>query len=89
MKFFKRLLLHRIDWNSNRKRKSTEPMLTETDGLDSSGGCKLVWEGTTADHVFPKWSIREVRNDLEARKHFVDRGVEEYWDLALAKAREE
>lgn len=88
MKFFKRLLLHRVDWDARRGRKKQPEQAAQMDlEVDRSADhhIQLVWEGIVADHMFPKWSIKEIRSEAEGRKQFADRGVEEYWDMALAK----
>lgn len=89
LKFFKRLLLHRIDWTARRGRKTNTSMEDNTEGVEENKHCRLVWEGTINDHIFPKWSIIEIRNEFEARKLLADRGVEEYWDMTLAKFKAE
>lgn len=90
IKFFKRLLLARIDWTAKRGRK-VKPQEGDPDALDetatSSEYCSLVWEGIISDHIFPKWTIKEIHNELEGRKNFADRGVEEYWDKVLSRTR--
>jgi U4/U6 small nuclear ribonucleoprotein PRP3 len=89
IKFFKRLLLHRIDWTAKRGRKNkaiaAENLNELEEANESNEHCRLIWEGTIADHIFPKWNIKEIRNELEGRKEFADRGVEYYWEIALNK----
>lgn len=44
---------------------------------------KLVWEGSTPEHVFPKFKLVEIHNELEGRKELADRKAQSYWDSAL------
>jgi U4/U6 small nuclear ribonucleoprotein PRP3 len=91
IKFFKNLLLRRIDWTTKRGRKpkveNPDPSGQEVEEVDQRDLCNLIWEGLINDHIFPKWSLKEIHNELEGRRHFADRGVEEYWEKALSKAR--
>jgi U4/U6 small nuclear ribonucleoprotein PRP3 len=91
IKFFKNLLMRRIDWTAKRGKKQEATNESISDELEDPGEgnehCSLVWEGIITDHIFPKWTIKEVHNELEARRHFADRGVEEYWEMVLNKAR--
>lgn len=84
-KFFKRLVLHRIDWDLKKGRKKGLDEEIPAQETESSTHCKLVWEGVVSDHMFPKWAIREIRSEAEGRKIFADRGVEEYWDMAVSQ----
>ena len=88
MKFFKRLLLHRINWSQRKgnkgKKNEKEMMEIETDESDNPY-IQLIWEGVVADHMFPKWFIKQIRSEAEGRKQFSDRNVEEYWDMALSR----
>lgn len=87
IKFFKRLLCTRIDWTAKRGRKQKPAETTNTtepgDEIDKTEYCDLIWEGVMNDHILPKWTIKEIHNELEGRKQFADRGVEELWEKAL------
>lgn len=89
LNFYKRLLLHRVDWTAKRGRKTANTTIVEESAEAADNmNIQLVWEGTTSDHVFPKWTIKDYRSEAEGRKQFVDRRVEEYWDMVLAKVRQ-
>lgn len=58
-------------------------------GVGVKGGsnyCQLVWTGIVKEPAFgrSKFKLEEVRNEAAARQFLAERGVEHYWDLAVA-----
>lgn len=87
VKFYKRLMLQRIDWSHKRSHKSgpgkgEEGMVQEEASTDHY--CRLVWEGTVNDPVFSKWSLKVISSEVEGRNLFLDKNMERYWDKAVA-----
>ena len=67
IKFFKKLLLNRIKWNTDENKP----------------GCSLVWEGVSKQHAFNKWRTIEINNEAEGKRILTEKGVEQFWDLAM------
>ncbi|CAK73897.1 unnamed protein product (macronuclear) [Paramecium tetraurelia] len=67
IKFYKKLLLNRIKWRCD----------------DSKLGCTLVWEGVAKQHAFNKWRTIEIKSEAEGKRILAEKGVEQFWDLAM------
>jgi hypothetical protein len=42
-----------------------------------------VWEGVVKDHSFNKWKVMETDSEVEAKRSFVEKNVEFYFDMAI------
>ncbi|CAD8067434.1 unnamed protein product [Paramecium sonneborni] len=67
IKFYKQLLLNRIKWKSDVSKQ----------------GCILLWEGVAKQHAFNKWKIIEIKSEAEVKRILAEKGVEQFWDLAM------
>ncbi|EGR27825.1 u4 u6 small nuclear, putative [Ichthyophthirius multifiliis] len=83
IKFYKKLLLRRIKWNKSSyldKDENGNPLpLPEL----QNNKCALVWEGVVKDHSFNKWKAMETDSEVEAKRAFVEKNVEFYFDMAI------
>lgn len=88
IKFYKRLLMQRIDWTENIAPKVSgdlnSPDISPEQIEDFSGNkCLLLWEGQIKEINFKKWSIMRTSNDDEAFDILNRFGVINYWREAL------
>ncbi len=78
VKFMKKLLLRRMDWNDASE--------AEAEGAPRAAGsnkCAMVWEGALARPSFQHFSVHRTEGDaLQARQVFEDAKCPQYWDLA-------
>ncbi|KAM3140975.1 hypothetical protein pb186bvf_006986 [Paramecium bursaria] len=49
------------------------------------GTCTLIWEGIAKQHAFNKWKAIEIKSEAEGKRILAEKGVEQYWDLAINK----
>lgn len=80
-KEFKRLMLR-----ARNQKEKQDPLVVTEDGSDDAGDvnrCFLVWEGQVSERAFKFFEVKQVKDELEARKYFRDFNVEHYWDLAF------
>jgi len=78
-KKFRRLLLHRIKWNSSGKSHMNDDD-SEEQGKEKNK-CVLLWEGTVKDRAFGEIKFKACPTENFAREHFRRYGVEHYWDI--------
>lgn len=89
LKKFKRLMLHRIQWNP-RKRGEVESDDSDNEASSSKkkkkNSCTLVWEGTAQSKSFYDWKFKSCPSEQMAREFLKKYGAEHYWDLALSES---
>jgi len=78
-KKFRRLLLHRIKWNSSGKNRMDDDE-TDEQGKEKNK-CVLLWQGTVKDRSFGEIKFKACPTENFAREHFRRHGVEQYWDI--------
>ncbi|XP_050411583.1 U4/U6 small nuclear ribonucleoprotein Prp3 [Patella vulgata] len=83
---FKRLMLHRIKWQDDKKRSKDNDDNDQEDEEDKVNKCVLVWEGTTKSRNFSEIKFKACPTETFAREQFKKLGVEHYWDLAYSGA---
>ena len=97
-KFFRRLMLHRIDWQRESERVDGQDDTMDVEDEDSdededeaavvgegnSRECVCVWRGVVAKGAFMGFKLEVCRSALQGRKVFGKAGVEQYWDVARA-----
>ena len=78
IKFYKNLLLHRINWsevdkaNFAPKEEEGEPEQIPSEKVSIRNKCGLVWEAVVPSNLFNKWRAVEINNDTERAEHFWD-----------------
>ncbi|CAF1057656.1 unnamed protein product [Didymodactylos carnosus] len=82
-KKFRRLMLHRINWNTSQKGQVTNQDDDDNDDQTKDmNKCVLLWEGTVKDRAFGEMKFKNCPTENFAREHFRRHGVEQYWDIA-------
>ena len=95
IKFFRKLMLNRIDWTENSEPNSVregnkEALASWLQAEDEKGGlkdlglnsCSLVWEGEQRSRAFKKWGSRVCETDKEARDILSRTKMDSFWTLA-------
>lgn len=84
IKFYRRLMTHRIDWNlpSSDSESSLQPVLSSLQPFRNK--CSIVWEGQLRQLSFQKWSRMYTQTDEEACSVLARFGLENYWREAAA-----
>ncbi len=83
IKFMKKLMLRRIDWNDTSEHEQEGE--DDKDGAKSGGSntCVMAWEGTIGRPLFQHFTVHECESDAQrARQVFEDAKCPQYWDLA-------
>ena len=68
MKFFKNLMLNRIDWTKFDETKDNE--------------CVLVWEGELRKSSFRGFRFKPIPTEMMAKDFLENHGVVHYWNAA-------
>lgn len=82
IKFYKRLMTARIDWNEKSQAEGSpdsQPILQP-----SRNSCTIVWEGQIKQLSFKKWLRMYTSTDNEAIDLLARFGVDNYWREAAA-----
>ena len=82
---FKRLMLNRVDWNSNpppivKEGEEPPPPIPELDGPNT---CFLVWEGAVPQRGFRRWGIETCPTEGHAKQFLKIHNAGHYWDHAI------
>ncbi|KAI4147655.1 MAG: hypothetical protein LQ340_005455 [Diploschistes diacapsis] len=99
IKFYKKLMLNRIDWTessgANSARESNQEALAawlqaedEKGNIKdlSSNACTLVWEGEQRARAFRKWGSKVCETDKDAKDALHRAKMDSFWTLAKSKA---
>jgi U4/U6 small nuclear ribonucleoprotein PRP3 len=96
IKFFKKLMLNRIDWTENSmpnnvREGNKEALASWLQSVDENTGdlkdlglnkCTLVWEGEQKTRAFRKWGSRVCETETAAREVLQRSKMETMWTLA-------
>jgi U4/U6 small nuclear ribonucleoprotein PRP3 len=63
VKFYKNLMLKRINWSQNELNNS----------------CKLIWEGEIEGSTAGKWRMHEVNDEVEGIRLLTEKKLEYFW----------
>ncbi|XP_071941694.1 U4/U6 small nuclear ribonucleoprotein Prp3-like [Antedon mediterranea] len=85
-KKFKRLMMHRIKWDQDKRRKHVQEDDSDEEDHAKVNRCVLVWEGTTPERNFGDIKFKQCPTESMAREVFKKHSVEHYWDLAHNEA---
>ncbi|XP_065884672.1 U4/U6 small nuclear ribonucleoprotein Prp3-like [Dysidea avara] len=88
LKKFKRLMLHRIQWNPRKRGEVVESDDSDAGkrSIKKRNTCTLVWEGTAQGKNFHDWKFKSCPSEQMAREFLKKFGAEHYWDLALSES---
>lgn len=83
-KFYKNLLLNRIDWNFKRGKNPDGANADAGQSSDKNKGlCDLIWEGSMNDNLFSKFQLKNINAELEGREYFKSKGIEQFWTMGI------
>ncbi|PIS50164.1 hypothetical protein CJI97_004854 [Candidozyma auris] len=82
IKFYKRLMTARIDWNEKSQAEGSPD--SQPISQPSKNSCTIVWEGQIKQLSFKKWSRMYTFTDNEAIDLLARFGVDNYWREAAA-----
>ena len=95
MKFYKKLMLNRIDWTensgSNQAREGNQEALASWLSAEDEKGnikdlslntCTLIWEGEQKSRAFRKWGSKVCETDKEAKDALSRQKMDSFWTLA-------
>lgn len=87
LKFYKKLMLRRIDWSDSRNKDEDDDDEEDTtaanngDGSKPKNECYLVWEGEVAEPSFNSFKYRLCPTDYKVREVLERAKVLHYWDF--------
>ena len=85
-KKFKNLMLRRIHWKEDLKKRSMLTNDEKTSEALKTNKCDLVWEGVVKYRSFPQLKPKMFQSVSLVREYLKRLNVEHYWDLAHAEA---
>jgi len=93
LRFYKRLLLVRLKWDSAVGGGEEPQAMNEDDEDDDMNGaapapskanfCNLAWEGIEKQHLFKKFEVKFFATEALARDYLEKKKAAHYWDRAL------
>ena len=95
LKFYKKLMLNRIDWTENNgpnqaHEGNQEELASWMSAEDEKGNikdltsntCTMIWEGEQKNRAFRKWGSRICETDKEAKDALSRQKMDSFWTLA-------
>jgi len=64
------------------EKEGSEDETNDDNGKQKGPHCYLVWEGEVLQGSFHDFQMKNMKNEIQARKFLMDRGCVHYWDMA-------
>lgn len=84
VKFYKKLMLQRIDWSSDPAANTAKHSehAGDVEPRAANNKCYLVWEGRIKERIFGFFKIRPIPTESACRAHFEKMRCVHYWEAA-------